>query len=202
MMTIRSVQTIPEQIVEQLRKDILSNTLEEDTPLREQELSERFGVSRGPVRAAFQQLEKEGLVIAVPNIGVRVAPHPNDDVRPVIAQMRRTIEVFTLNMVFDRINPDIIQHLEDILEKLRTACEQGDIQALQEHDRAFHSTVVDLYGEKRLFDIWYSMFTWMIFRYGRHADLMDSYREHKKILEAIKSGDKKKTIQLLKENIQ
>ena len=202
MMNMRSVQTIPEQIVDQLRKDILSNTLKEDEPLREQELSERFGVSRGPVRAALQQLEKEGLVVAVPNVGVRVAPHPNDEVRPVISLMRRIIEEFTLNKVFDRITPDIIHHLEEVLEKLRTACEQGDIQVLQEHDRAFHRTLVDLYGEKRLFDIWHSMFSWMVFRYGRHQDLMESYREHKEILEAIKHGDKKKAIELLKGNIQ
>lgn len=202
MMNMRSVQTIPEQIVDQLRKDILSNTLKEDEPLREQELSERFGVSRGPVRAALQQLEKEGLVVAVPNVGVRVAPHPNDDVRPVISQMRRIIEEFTLNKVFDRISPDIIRHFEEVLEKLRIACEQGDIQALQEHDRAFHSTLVDLYGEKRLFDIWHSMFSWMVFRYGRHQDLMESYREHKEILEAIKHSDKKEVIELLKGNIQ
>ena len=202
MINIRSVQTIPEQIVERLRKDILSETLEEDAPLREKELSERFGVSRGPVRAALQQLAKEGLVVAVPNVGVRVAPHPNDEVRPVVIQMRRIIEEFTLNRVFDRITPDIIRHLEEILDKLRTACEQGDIQALQEHDRTFHRILVDLYGEKRLFMIWHSMFTWMIFRYGRHKDLMESYREHREILEAIKKGDKEKALELLKGNIQ
>ncbi len=201
-MNIRSIQSIPEQIAEQLRRDILSCRLEEDAPLREQRLSERFGVSRGPVRAALQQLAKEGLVIGVPNVGVRVAPHPNDDVRPVIIKMRRTIEEFTLNMVFDQITNDIIHHLEEILEKLRNACEQGDIQALQEYDRTFHSTLVELYGERRLFNIWHSMFTWMIFRYTRHEDLMESYCEHKDILEAIKNGDKKKALDLLKNNIQ
>ena len=82
------------------------------------------------------------------------------------------------------------------------ACEQKNVQILQEHDRRFHSTMVELYGERRLYKIWHSMFTWMIFRYGRHADLMDSYHEHKAILEAIKHGDKEKAIQLLKENIQ
>lgn len=202
MMNTRTIQTIPEQIVEQLRKDILSGTLQEDEPLREQELSERFGVSRGPIRTALQQLEKEGLVVAIPNVGVRVAPHPNDDVRPVIIQMRRIIEAFTLGRAFDQVTDHIIGHLEGILEKLRTACEQGDIHALQEHDRAFHSTLVDLYGDRRLFTIWHAMFSWMIFRYGRYEDLMESYREHKEILNAIKTGDKEKALELLKGNIQ
>ncbi len=202
MMNTRIIQTIPEQIAEQLRKDILAGTLEEDTPLREQELSDRFGVSRGPVRAALQQLAIEGLVVTVPNVGARVASYPNDAVRPVIIQMRRLIEEFTLNLIFDQVTHGIIHHLEEILEKLRNACEQGDIHALQEHDRTFHRTLVDLYGEKRLCNIWHSMFTWMIFRYSRHEDLMESYREHKEILEAIKNDDKKKALELLKKNIQ
>jgi DNA-binding GntR family transcriptional regulator len=42
----------------------------------------------------------------------------------------------------------------------------------------------------------------MIFRYGRHEDLMESYREHQEILEAIKKGDKEKALRLLKDNIQ
>ena len=78
----------------------------------------------------------------------------------------------------------------------------NDIHELKEHDRAFHSTLVELYGEKRLFDIWNSMFTWMIFRYGRHEDLMESCREHQEIFEAIKSRHKEQAIQLLKDNIQ
>ena len=202
MMNTRRIQTIPEQIAEQLRNDILANILQEDEPLREQELSERFGVSRGPVRAALQQLSKEGLVEAVPNVGVRVAPHPHDEVRPLISQMRRTIETFTLDKIFARLSPEVFDSLERVLDKLRIACEEGNIQALREYDRAFHGTLVDLYSEKRLYNIWHSMFTWMVFWYGRHDDLMESYREHKDILDALKDGEKAKAIRLLEGNIQ
>ncbi|MCP4405087.1 MAG: GntR family transcriptional regulator [bacterium] len=202
MLNATGIRTIPQQIAEQIAKDILSGVLEQETPLREQELSERFGVSRGPIRAALQQLSKEGLVIAVPNVGVRVAPHPSDEVRPVIVQMRKLVEEFTLNMAFDEITDEIIRHLEDALEKLQQACEQGDIHELQEQDRIFHGTLVKLYGEERLFTIWHSMFTWMIFQYGRHKDLMESYREHQAILTAIKNGQKDHAIELLKGNIQ
>lgn len=201
-MKTRTIQTIPEQIADQLRKDILSRTFKEDEPLREHELSDRFGVSRGPVRAALQQLEMEGLVVALPNVGVRVAPHPTDDVRPLIIHMRRSIEAFTLDKVFDQVTNSIIGHLEDTLEKLRTACKQGNIHALHEHDRTFHSTLVELYGERRLFTLWHTMFTWMIFQYGRHENLMESYREHKEILNAIKTGEKEKALELLTGNIQ
>jgi DNA-binding GntR family transcriptional regulator len=151
---MRRVQTIPEQIVDQLRKDILAGILQEGTPLREQELSERFGVSRGPVRAALQQLAAEGLVVAVPNVGVRVAPYPREEVFPVIIQMRQLIEECILSLICEQLSADLIHHLEEVLEKLRTACDQADMPAVQALDRAFHSTLVESYGEQRLVTIW------------------------------------------------
>ena len=48
----------------------------------ETEVAERFGVSRTPVRAAFQRLEREGYVIASPTHQARmtVAPLTREDV--------------------------------------------------------------------------------------------------------------------------
>ena len=49
-------RTLPEQIAARLQQDILGGHLKPGEPLREADLSERFGVSRGPVREAFRQL--------------------------------------------------------------------------------------------------------------------------------------------------
>ena len=51
-----AIRTMQGQIAEYLRLDILSGRLEPGQALREQEISERFGVSRGPVREVFRQL--------------------------------------------------------------------------------------------------------------------------------------------------
>lgn len=54
----------------------MSGVLDEGTPLRQEEVAERFRVSQTPVREAFRRLEAEGLVEHAPNRGVVVRGVP------------------------------------------------------------------------------------------------------------------------------
>ncbi|GAB4563536.1 MAG: GntR family transcriptional regulator [Anaerolineae bacterium] len=194
--------TIPEQIAARLRHDILSGKLEPNQPLREKEIADRFGVSRGPVREAFRQLTQEGLLIAEPNKGVRVAAQPSASVRPLLVELRKTIECYVLSDIFDHITKEDIAQWEEILERLREACERGDTALMVERDLEFHSAIMRSHDEKDLFAIWQPIALRMLIHYHRHGDLMESYREHMAILEAIKRGDKQGALEALKHNIQ
>ena len=55
-----------------LRDEILSNRLAPGTELQELALSQRLGVSRGPIREAFGSLAAEGLVTVRPRHGAVV----------------------------------------------------------------------------------------------------------------------------------
>ena len=55
-----------------IEEAIVSGELEPGSVLRQEQLSERFGVSRTPVREALRRLAALGLVSFVPNRGVRV----------------------------------------------------------------------------------------------------------------------------------
>lgn len=74
--------TKADHIVLLLEEAILSGELAPGTVLRQDQLSERFSVSRTPIREALRQLAALGLVAFVPNRGVRVrAVPPPDDLR-------------------------------------------------------------------------------------------------------------------------
>jgi DNA-binding GntR family transcriptional regulator len=60
------------QVADTLRELIISNTYSQGHPLRQDEVAKRLGVSHIPVRAAFQQLESEGLITNVPYKGAVV----------------------------------------------------------------------------------------------------------------------------------
>jgi DNA-binding GntR family transcriptional regulator len=64
--------TLPEQIAEQLARDIVSQTLAPGQRLKEIELSTRFDASRAPIREALRLLELRGLVQIESRRGVTV----------------------------------------------------------------------------------------------------------------------------------
>ena len=202
MSTSEIYRTLPEQIAARLRREVLSSKLKPGDPLREVDLSERFGVSRGPVREAFRQLTQQGLLILEPNKGVRVAQNPSVEVRPLVVQLRRTIETFVLESIFERITEDDVSRWEDILADIKLACESNDVDALTENDLRFHQAIIRSHDDKDLFALWQPIAMRMMMQYNRLADIMDSYHEHQRILEAIRLGDKAAAIRALSTNIQ
>ena len=195
-------RTLPEQIAARLQREVLSSKLKPGDPLRETDLSERFGVSRGPIREAFRQLTQQGLLVLEPNKGVRVAQNPSVEVRPLVVQLRRKIEIFVLDSIFERITADDLAVWDDILADIKAACESSDVDALTEHDLRFHQAIIQSHDDKDLFTLWQPIMMRMLMHYNRLDDIMESYREHKRILDAIHSGQKAEAIRALEANIQ
>ena len=202
MPTSEIYRTLPEQIAARLRQDLLSSKLKPGAPLREIDLSERFGVSRGPVREAFRQLSQQGLLVLEPNKGVRVAQNPSDEVRPLVVELRRTIECFVLDSIFERITEADIELWEEILADIRQACERNDVDALTEQDLRFHQAIIQSHDDKDMFALWQPIAMRMMMHYNRLVDIMDSYREHERILDAIRASDRAAAVAALRANIQ
>ncbi|WP_239123827.1 GntR family transcriptional regulator, partial [Sphaerisporangium siamense] len=59
-------------VAEEIRALIYNGTMASGARISTDELAERFGVSRTPVRDALQQLSVEGLVTITPRVGVFV----------------------------------------------------------------------------------------------------------------------------------
>ena len=198
-------RSIPEQIVEQLRLEIMTGQLDEGTPLREQELSARFRVSRGPVRDALLKLGQDGLVTARPNAGATVAARPNESIRPLITDIRRRIESFALGSIFAGSNSEQLGRLEQllgqILGQIRSACEHGNVRDLVAGDVHFHQAIMTGYGDPDLLALWRRVIMRMLMRYDRFSDLMDSFAEHRRIYQEIAAGHEEAALCALQANI-
>lgn len=74
-----------------LRHEILSGALEPGERLIEEQLTQRFGISRGPLREALRPLGHQGLVEHLPRRGGRVAELSAADVEELF-ELRDILE--------------------------------------------------------------------------------------------------------------
>jgi DNA-binding GntR family transcriptional regulator len=88
---LRRATSTPDVIAETLREEILRGEVAPGQALRQEELAERFGVSRLPVRDALLRLEAQGLVHVYPNRGAFVIALSADEVTEIF-EMRILLE--------------------------------------------------------------------------------------------------------------
>lgn len=118
---IRRYATTPDLIAESLRDEILRGEIPPGQPLRQEELAERFGVSRLPVRDALMRLEAQGLVHVFPNRGAFVISLSPDEVREIY-EMRILLEGDLLERAVPRMSDDDWRRIDAAsAESVRTA---------------------------------------------------------------------------------
>jgi DNA-binding GntR family transcriptional regulator len=148
--------TLRAQVVEQLRTAILAGDIPPGAPLVETALSERFDVSRGPLREALRQLIEEGLVVTVPYTGTHVAPLSVDDVREIYS-LRTALEGFAFEQVWERRDVRFRAELLRRNDVLMAAVDADDDRACIAAELDFHSFVYEASGHRLLQRAWHGL---------------------------------------------
>ncbi|MBL9080961.1 MAG: GntR family transcriptional regulator [Planctomycetales bacterium] len=200
------VRGLRHQIARQLRDDIATGRFREGDPLREVELSKRFGTSRGPIRDALLELTKEGVVVAQRNGGVAVAPPVGDEITKLITPIRQTIETYALGMIFDSLEAGDFATFQRCVDHMQIGCQRGDHALVAEADLAFHRAILDRAGNHCLMAIW-STIVGQLQRHftsacREYANLMDYHAEHVALIEAFQSGNRAAAVKALEEHIR
>ncbi len=195
-------RTIREQITQKIRDDLVAGVFEDGQALREAQLAERFGVSRGPIRDAFLQLTHEGFLVYEANRGVTVRQAPDGENWRFIISLRRQIECFAMQQGLSQVTKEDLKRIHSVLNELRVACEQGDVAAVARCDMAFHQTCIEAVGGDDFLPIWKWLCSQMVLAYSRMDDYMQVYAEHVAIHEAFVVGDLEMVCGKIKENIR
>lgn len=123
-----------ERVAAELREEILGGVIPPGTRLRQEEVAERLGASRLPVREALRMLDAEGLLQIEPNKGARVPVLDRSEV-DVLYRMRERLEPLALTESMAAMGPDDLDRIEGIQRRIEAGVDVAEFLVL---DREFH----------------------------------------------------------------
>lgn len=141
--------SLRETVTQALRAAVISGEMKPGEVYSAPTLGKRFGVSPTPVREAMLDLAKEGLVVSLPNKGFRVTEVSDADLDDITA-LRLLIEPPTVRDVTALIDSAGLARLREMADAIVEYAGAGDLIAYTEADRAFHITILEYRGNRKL----------------------------------------------------
>lgn len=176
-----------------LRTAILDGSIPPGERLVERDLADRLHVSRAPVRDALRALRHEGLVKAHGRKGLCVNTLSARDAWEVYT-IRAALESLAARLACERLTPEALRELRDIVAAMEQASRAHDVQELSSLDVRFHERMCRISGHRRLLATWSGMAAQIRLLSGRvvqtlYADLSDVTARHRSLLAILESRD-------------
>ncbi len=193
-----------EQVVDALRDAIVQGEFKPGQTLVETDLANQLGVSRAPVREALQILNGEGLLETVPYHGTTVRRLTKTDIEELYS-LRSVLEAFAVRRIIARKRPEDIKVLRAHFQDMLKTAEEGDLRKINDIDRSFHTTLIELSGHSMLISIWSSVSLRvrqvMALLNELNADMKQIAYNHLPLIEAIEAGDEEKATELIARHV-
>ena len=144
--------SLVEATTRRLRDEILSGSLPPGTRLIEEQICQRFSISRAPLRESLRLLVQQGLVEHLPRRGARVTVWSEQDIRELF-ELRAVLERHAVTSALPLAGltgMDPLAGVRERLEEMRIAQDSGDELAKDDAHRAFHAAIVSLAGNRQL----------------------------------------------------
>ncbi len=151
-----AVRNLPEQIAATLQHAILSGSLKAGAHLVEAGIAEQMRTSRGPVRDALLLLERDGLIVKLPNRGARVLHFDARALREATT-LRAVLEEFAVMVLVSRLTPEELRRLEALVDKMELAARRNAVREFNSLDYRFHEAICEACGHHLLHEVWSSM---------------------------------------------
>jgi DNA-binding GntR family transcriptional regulator len=185
-----------QEVAEVLRWRIIDGSMPSGTRLTEEKISIDMGLSRGPVREALRELEKEGLVAVEAYRGAVVLEISRDELANILIPTRWILEKHAVTTFVPGVTEEELAALRLITEQMRTVAMQDTTSArreLVELDISYHRYVIDrsnLVHTKQLWQVILPRIRAGFYRLGlQHHALLDIAVEHEVLLQALGTRD-------------
>lgn len=197
-------------VFERLRRMILEGEYGPEERLVEEQVAERLGVSRTPVRQALTMLEAEGLVEIAPNRGATVCSFSIEDVWDIY-DLRAVLEGHAARRAATRVSAEELARLRSLAEEMERMISGAsgnrgeEIRTLVACNQEFHGTIVAasrngrlerLFGRTVQVPLMFKAFFW----YGPHERVISNHY-HRQVLNALETGDAERAEIVMREHV-
>ncbi|MEY2958434.1 MAG: hypothetical protein RLZZ01_1002 [Actinomycetota bacterium] len=177
-------------VTDAIREHIVDGTYPPGSRLYEESLATELGVSRNPVREAFQVLAGEGFVILEPRRGARVASI--DATRAAeIFEVRAGLEGMVAELAARKRTDETVARLRCIVSEGQQVADAGHLQGLPRLNTRFHEHLADIADNSLLTSMLGQLsgiIRW-IYAERLEARVLGSWHEHTLIADAVAAGD-------------
>jgi len=177
-----------------IRDGILSGEFVRGQRLREEELAQRAGVSRTPVREALRRLDAEGLVDFTPNRGARVTAWSEQELDDVYGA-RALLEGYCAKLAATRITEAELAELADVAVRMQRLARKGRASAdeLTTLNGIFHRAIATASRSTQLETmvrgVMDAALVYRTFQRYSPQRLQASSFQHNELVEAFRAGD-------------
>lgn len=195
---------VSDKIAEELQELIFEGDFQDGERLDENRLSQKFGVSRTPMRDALRKLAFTGLVQKIPNRGVFVRqPSPIELLE--MFEVMSELEAFCGRLAAHRISDEALKNLKAANLRCQTAKANANTDEYYKENEHFHQIIYSQSGnafleqealrlQKRL-----QPFRRVQLRFRGRLD--QSMGEHEDIVQALSDGDPKRAEECLRNHV-
>ena len=144
--------SLVEATIRQLREEILAGHLAPGERLIEEQIGQRFAISRAPLREALRSLAQQGLVEHLPRRGTRVTELSQVEIDQLFG-IRLVLEEHAITSTFPMAKAPGGRELAEVnhwLDLMRQADRLGDELRKDDAHRALHAAIVGLAGNRQL----------------------------------------------------
>lgn len=189
------IKTLSEQIYDYIFREIRIGNLKYGDKIDENELINKLGVSRTPIREALIQLSSDKILDNLSRKGFyvrHISAKEMDDAFAVIARL----DTYAIELLMDRVDEETLAHLEACVASIDKAIARHDYEEYYNWQEAFHLTYIGKSGNEVLIEELKSLFkrTLRMTYYSSDEDelfkLLGAVNEqHKQLLAAIRDRD-------------
>ena len=178
---------------ESIKQAIITGNLAPGDRLREADIAAQMGISRGPVREAFNRLAQEGLIHSHPYRETVVPEMNPEQTEEIYVPIRRTLETYAAQHAHEKLTDQDYTRLEELIREMETACRDENLDQLTSLDMQFHSFLIESTGNATIQALWNIIITKIHARLlyqGIHHDRLEVVpRQHLEYLSFIREHD-------------